>query len=335
MEFDAETAGPHRVRELWFKDGNLILEAGNSQYRVYGGFLGARSHVFADMLEIPQPPDSELVEGCPLVRIPDPDVEVTPFSKAMFEPEYFMPYPAHTTFDAIVGCLRLSHKYGVDYLRQRALVHFSSGYHTKLHMLDAYMEDRDDGECPSWLVRNNPILTIRAIQLAREVDAVWILPKAFYNLANDFDQAGTAAILNGSLYNGVQCRLSVQDQISFLDGHLVQRRTTAAEALRFLSEPLNIDGCDEPPECHYGRLIGVQHGRGFLNLFPSSFLILWDEEDWDLLEDVCPTCLATLRKVRQDAREAFWERLPAIYNLPPWEELEQMKVAAIGTSQAV
>jgi hypothetical protein len=39
------------------------------------------------MLSFPQPADAELVEGCPLVRLLDPDVEVTPFLKAIFQPE--------------------------------------------------------------------------------------------------------------------------------------------------------------------------------------------------------------------------------------------------------
>lgn len=83
---EVETS-PHRVQELWFDDGNLVIQAGNSQYRVFRGILAARSPVFQDMLSFPQPPDSELVEGCPVVFLPDSSMEVGAFLRAIFEPE--------------------------------------------------------------------------------------------------------------------------------------------------------------------------------------------------------------------------------------------------------
>jgi hypothetical protein len=75
------------VQELWFDDGNIVLRAGDSLYRVYRGTLTSRSSVFQAMLSLAPPPNSELVEGCPLVELPDPEVEVTPFLRAIFEPE--------------------------------------------------------------------------------------------------------------------------------------------------------------------------------------------------------------------------------------------------------
>ncbi|KAJ7119162.1 hypothetical protein C8R44DRAFT_540134, partial [Mycena epipterygia] len=120
---------PHRIPELWFEDGNLIIQAGNSQFRVYRGVLATRSPVFQDMLSFPQPPDSELIAGCPLVRLQDSASEVTAFLKSIFDSGYFLfTTPVQTEFEAIAGILRLSHKYGVDYLCRRAFVHLSSYY---------------------------------------------------------------------------------------------------------------------------------------------------------------------------------------------------------------
>ncbi|KAF8209359.1 hypothetical protein K438DRAFT_2062479 [Mycena galopus ATCC 62051] len=120
------------AQEVWFVDGNLIVQAGNIQYRVYRGFLATYSKVFEDMLSLPQPPDAQLAEGCPFVKLPDPEFEVTPFLRAIFQPDFFIPFPARTEFDTIVGYLHLSHKYGVDHLLRRALVHFSSRYPSEL-----------------------------------------------------------------------------------------------------------------------------------------------------------------------------------------------------------
>ncbi|KAF7353906.1 BTB domain-containing protein [Mycena venus] len=122
-----------------------------------------------------------------------------------------MPYPAPTDFDVVVGCLRLSHKYGVEYLRRRALVHFSSRFPTTLPQFDRYLYGREDGPKEySWRFPESRNSRIRAILVAREVDAPWILPMAFYILAVNFERLGFA-IFNGAIYNGVDIWLSAED----------------------------------------------------------------------------------------------------------------------------
>ncbi|KAJ7119091.1 hypothetical protein C8R44DRAFT_707401 [Mycena epipterygia] len=328
---------PQRVQGLWFEDGNLVIQAGNSQFRVYRGVLAARSSVFQDMLAFPQPPDSELVDGCPLVCLPDPATEVTVFLKAIFHPEFFAPFPAPTTFDSIVGVLRLSHKYGVDYLRRRALIHLSSGHHNTLSETDcaSYTGDPDPSrslsEIMSWPGPDSDVSHMCTIQLAREIDAPWVLPLAFYNLSAVFHEVGNI-IFHGAVYNGLPVSLSMQDQQTFLIGHNSQNTSTYAAILQFLSYPrsADIEGCKSPARCTAERLNAVESSREMTCDSPSIPLDIWDSDDWDILQDVCPACLAVLKDAHQHARQAFWDKLPEMYGLPCWEELEKMKEAAIG-----
>jgi hypothetical protein len=67
-------------------------------------------------------------------------------------------------------------------------------------------------------------------------------------------------------------------------------------------------------------------------VFASAPLDVWVIADWRLLENLCPACLAVLQQTHEDARQAFWDKLPEIYGLPEWEELERLRAAAIGTS---
>ncbi|KAJ6577906.1 hypothetical protein B0H19DRAFT_985476 [Mycena capillaripes] len=335
----SEPIEPRRVQELWFRDGNLVLQAGNSRYRVYLGFLAARSYVFQNMFAFPQLPGSELVEGCRLVRLPDPDVQVTPFLKAIFDSKFFVPFPAPTDFDAIVGCLRLGHKYGVDYLYRRALVHLSSGYSTTLAQDDLINDYQLENDCVpsalerrSWEIPDDPAYSILAIQLARETGATWILPKAFYDLSATFSKLGTT-IFHGAVYRGVPTHLSLQDQISLLKGHDVQRSATVADGLGFLLSPFIIQGCVDPPLCLLERLDSVEcYNTKIIHKSPLSLLDMWGPEDWRLLQDLCSICLAVLKSQHKDSREGFWAILPEIYDLPSWERLEQMKATAIGTN---
>lgn len=43
-----------RSTRFWFKDGNVVLQAADTQFRVYKGILAAQSDVFETMFSIPQ-----------------------------------------------------------------------------------------------------------------------------------------------------------------------------------------------------------------------------------------------------------------------------------------
>ncbi|KAJ6567032.1 hypothetical protein B0H19DRAFT_1232965 [Mycena capillaripes] len=306
MDATSEPTEPRRVQELWFEDGNIVIQAGKSQYRVYRAFLAARSSVFQDMFAFPQP---------------------------SIRSSFFKPFPALTEFDTIVGCLRLGHKYEVDYLRRRALIHLSSNYHTTLSDYDLvrYHCDPDSSLPPSeislWDYQSDGsswIYIIAAIQLAREVDAPWILPHAFYEL-------GYAHTYVNAICNGVAVNLTAEDQESFAKGYIRQNTSTTADILRFLFHPLQIEGCTSRRKCFSERLGAMERIREKLR-DPSNPLGVWEEYEWKSLENLCSACLTVLKKTHADSRLAFWDKLPDTYGLSGWKELEKLKVAAIGTN---
>jgi len=339
VDQDAPPNGPHRPSELWFEDGNLIIQAGNSQFRVYRGVLAARSSVFQDMLAFPQPSDSELVEGCPLVHLPDTAGEVTVFLKAIFDSGFFLPYPFPTDLDTIAGTLRLSHKYGVEYLRRRALVHLTSSYPTTLSDFDAVFLDSTEGspllEAPSWHKPEMLAFKIFLIPLAREVECLWILPTAFYflSLSSGSMELG-AKIYRGTTYNGMSAGLSEADQEAFLNGSHKQSASIFDPILRFLLFPVEIAGCTQAM-CYKRRLQAFEANRQDREDYPYDPLVVWNSSDWELLGDICPVCLESLKQTYNEARQKFWDDLPKMYGLPPWPELERMRTAAIGTDLEV
>lgn len=72
--------------DLWFDDGNIILQAEKTLFRVYSGFLGARSSVFRDMLSFPPPAEgNDKLDGCPIVVLYDSARDVNYFLKAIFD----------------------------------------------------------------------------------------------------------------------------------------------------------------------------------------------------------------------------------------------------------
>jgi len=81
---------------LWFEDGNLILKAENSLFRIYTGLLAARSSVFKDMLAFPPPAEgNEMLDGCPIVTVYDNAKDMVFFLKAIFDSRcvFSSPFP--------------------------------------------------------------------------------------------------------------------------------------------------------------------------------------------------------------------------------------------------
>ncbi|KAJ7221390.1 hypothetical protein GGX14DRAFT_353760 [Mycena pura] len=329
---NADPTVAQRVQDLWFPDGNIILQAGNTQFRVYQGILAARSPIFQDMLSlrVVQPQDAELVEGCPLVHLPDSANEVTAFLKAIFDSEFFPSFPGHTTFDVVVGCLRLSHKYDVGYLRRRALVHLSSGFRMTLAEVDAPCSG-------SWeRLPGSATFSIRAIHVAREVGALWLLPHAFFELSNCFAASSRVGrhIFEGLVHEGVLITLSEEDQNCFFDGHDIQSKVLPLTFLAFLSSATTFGSCTDPLGlCDKIRFTIIHRAaRGIIQRPACVTGLFGPPSQWDapLHEDACSACSASIKGKYQDTRETFWEKLPIIYGLPPWAELETIKSDAIG-----
>ncbi|KAJ7612168.1 hypothetical protein FB45DRAFT_940017 [Roridomyces roridus] len=334
MQVDAP---PHRMQELWFDDGSLVIQCESTQFRVHRSILAACSPVFKDMLSLPQPPDSQMVEGCPVVQLSDSPIEAAMFLKAIFDPNYFRPFPARTEYPILQGCLRLSHKYEVDYIRHRALVHLSSRYRTTLAEHDTADEfdsdptpDRNLSTIISWPMPDDPTYRVAVVQLARQVDALWILPRAFYALSASIHELGGKA-LHGAVFNGLSVDLGIPDQMTLLEGHTIQTRASSSEILKSLVVMTQIPDCTAIARCPKERLSLVRSLLDVESQYPSHPLSVWDVADWDPFERLlCRVCLGALRKAHKKTRQAFWDRLPEIYGLPSWENLEKMKVEAIG-----
>lgn len=55
----------------WFEDGNVVLEAEMTRFKVYRGILATNSAIFSDMFSIGQPGIGRHAEGCPVVHLSD------------------------------------------------------------------------------------------------------------------------------------------------------------------------------------------------------------------------------------------------------------------------
>ncbi|KAJ6557724.1 hypothetical protein B0H19DRAFT_993531 [Mycena capillaripes] len=319
-----ETASPRSG--LWFKDGTLVLQAGASSFRVYAGLLAERSEVFHDMLQFPQPDHADSVEGCPVVQLPDAEGDATCFLKALFDYEFFPPYPAPTDFATMSGIIRLSTKYEVESLRKRALVHLSSAFPSDPSTYPP--------RSPSWKIEEGKGREwIRVILFARELSLDWILPLALYRASA---MCKPAEVMNGIHLDGVHMELSPQDKLLCLEQSNSLATSVSAATINFLWDPPSIPGCHgrndyEKWACTNSRFLARRDAEGWrADAFP---LTLWMPTDWAQLK-VCASCMTAMKAAHQQAVETCWDGLPERFGLPGWAELEQMKENALAPTSS-
>jgi len=72
---DQSPAKVNRSDLYWFNDGNVILQAEETLYRVHSFMFARHCGVFKDMFSIPQPSvqtEADLrIEGCPVIPLTD------------------------------------------------------------------------------------------------------------------------------------------------------------------------------------------------------------------------------------------------------------------------
>ncbi|KAJ7749696.1 hypothetical protein B0H16DRAFT_869645 [Mycena metata] len=304
---------PQRDADLWFLDGNLIVQSELLSFRIYGGLLANESPIFKDMLSIPQPANEAKIDGCPVVYLHDDPRDLKCFLRALFDYRFFPPYPAPTDFDTIAGVTRLSKKYEVDGLLRRALVHLASGFPMSV--------DEYSNPDASWPIIGN----LRVLTFARELSIDWILPVAFYRAC-----AGNTIkdILHGERHRGVLYRLAHEDRLLCLEQSQALRGAAAASVCDFLWNPTTIEGCKDPDGCIKNRTLFRRHvedWRWNKDILP---LRLWEEDDWDTLE-VCKYCLTAMRVTRRGALLAFWDGLPKRFGIAPWPVLIKTKTETL------
>ncbi|KAF8209537.1 hypothetical protein K438DRAFT_1811257 [Mycena galopus ATCC 62051] len=246
-----------RVPALWFPDGNLILSAHGVLFRVFKGILVARSPVFADMLADGDD-SAEMLDGWPVLHLDDSAADTMYFLKAIFDYEFFAPYPAPTDFDAIHGILRLGTKYRVAPLRRRALQHLSSAHPTSLAAWDglcgASSASTSTSNSSSASLVPAPYagpsfdpahLELPILTLARAARAPWVLPAAFLRAAAALAGGGLTSldVLEGIDYTGVHVELERGDKVLLLEAGGALLGEGTSELLGFLWSPTVCPGC--------------------------------------------------------------------------------------------
>ncbi|EDR12104.1 uncharacterized protein LACBIDRAFT_311092 [Laccaria bicolor S238N-H82] len=307
------TDSPTLVSDLWYDDGNIVLQAESSLFRVSLGVLAARSPVFDDIRKLPRSQDQEMYDDCPLIVLPDKAEDLANFLRAVYNSGFFQPPPSKTDFDTLAGILRLSTKYEIPYLRQRALLHLDT-------IICNTLQDHDTRENKRTIPPRNSLAFLIA-DLAHEMDLPWLLPPVLYFCTED--------IVRDYMYKGERKSMNKSQQVACIKALMPLIKWHQREVLSFLYLT-NVDGCKSFAQCNEGRLkLSRACSASEVNFSLISFSGLFEEV---VRRVVCTTCCIASRDAHLAGREALWEALPGLFDLPSWETLRTLRAQALAGS---
>ena len=179
---------------IWFEDGNVVLEAERTRFKVYRGLLASNSSVFKDIFSVPQPPGpfEEAVDGCPLIRLSDSANDVEIVLRALTDSGFviardncsehscsFLSFVCRyitskepVPLERVVAFLRLGRKYDFEALRIDALRRIFYEVPISLEEYDSRLHNSQ--------IRYEDMFWPRILNLAREQKLISVLPLALF-----------------------------------------------------------------------------------------------------------------------------------------------------------
>ena len=84
----SQESASKRDDQYWLEDGNLVLLAGQTAFRIDKGLLARQSIVFRDMFVASHPATGLTCDGCPIVRLSDSPEDLRALLQALMPVEH-------------------------------------------------------------------------------------------------------------------------------------------------------------------------------------------------------------------------------------------------------
>ncbi|KAH9922100.1 uncharacterized protein B0H18DRAFT_1212765 [Fomitopsis serialis] len=301
-----------RDEQFWFRDGNVVLQAGGVAFRVYQGTLSQNSEVFDGLFSVPQPVIADTFDGCPVIQLEDRPDDLRHLLRALFVGQRFYRHDEQLPFTVVASIVRLAHKYGMEHLRDDALERMKSCFSDDL---DVWSEaDVGMGSASMSYVDTD---AIAAVSIARLTDTYSMLPSALYTCC----QLDTEEIVNGvTREDGTTERLTQEDMLRCLNARrtLLHDNIVSAYTL-FTTTP---HGCTRHSDCELMRrnLADTHITFDTDGVEDYAYLADWDpyfrnKELSGSYHSLCPNCQAAILEHARELRLAAWTSLSKTLNL--------------------
>ncbi|KAJ7686503.1 hypothetical protein B0H17DRAFT_940412 [Mycena rosella] len=299
--------GPVTRSEIWYDDGNVILQSENTLFRVHWSILSQNSSFFRSLQGLPQPPEQPSIEGFPVIELPDtlPDVET--LLRALYYPTFLS--KKRLQLSVLAALIRLGRKYDFRDLLELAVERL---IYENPPTLDGYMalsNPRYNMTC----IESYTGVYFDIITLARENNILSVLPCAYYR----------AVLFSDQVFDGIEKKDGTSTSLAPIDQRrcvlgresVLKQRFRPGYTLAWLRTwDDHDDNCTAPSKCiksrdELFRKYTVDDGR---LLALATFQ----------LKGFCASCKGHANEAIVAGRKKVWEDLPGFFGLPPWDELK-------------
>ncbi|KAJ7457420.1 hypothetical protein FB451DRAFT_1564247 [Mycena latifolia] len=225
-----------------------------------------------------------------------------------------MPPPAEIDFHAVLGILRLSHKYDVDYLYKRALLHLETIYPVDLAKMDPLRSNK------LHYIPHSPVHDLKAIPILHEVGATWLLPFAYYSVGTHYTPK---LIMAGEMWDvlPVETKLTC----ALLQSHHLRASNRINSFLADRSQCLTAERCNSEKDVYIRVFLAER--ADYAGLIP---LAEWTGTDWnDLGEIVCDNCHTAAQQAHDSIAAVLWDEIPQHCGLESWDVLKEKRRLAL------
>ncbi|KAJ7472850.1 hypothetical protein FB451DRAFT_1558974 [Mycena latifolia] len=296
--------------EIWHPDGSVVLQAGDTQFRIHWSFLSRHSSFFRDMQGLPQPPDQPSVEGCPVVELSDRVEDVEYVLETLYNPLFFaqqtLPLPV------IASHIRLGRKYDFKDILQSVVERLTHENPTSLEEYDALNMPETGSYMPT-RVTGFRGFNFDLVTLARENNLFSVLPCAYYRAL----WRPQTEIFDGiTQRDGSIATLSPIDQrlLSLGRAAILRAQWDVGYTLGWVQDAeedcANVSACRRKKSSFFHQ----QVVKGdVIALHPVSSIDRFG---------LCQDCMKGAKKKMAAGRRKMWESLPTFFELPAWDELK-------------
>ncbi|CAL1717213.1 unnamed protein product [Somion occarium] len=312
-----------RHHDFWFDDGNIVILAEDTVFRLHRGVLARHSEVFRDMFGLAQPLNEHLIDELPVVEVLDTSEDFTILLSVLYDGDLRrilgarepLPFPTVSAF------LRLGFKYHIAVIREEAIYRLGLCFPTTLEDYDPdiFMQrEMPDvrrikrGWLPIALKRSD---AIEVVNLAHSFDLDNLLPSAYYVCA----QLPTFKLC----YAVEENRLDTLDLIRIFDGHkeltmLEFQKTSVLFQQRTSEQCKTVEFC----QTIMGDIALEYHPDKETLTFQECFKAPKDDGSWwkSLADDgLCQGCLEHVSQEYAEEINWIWSNLAEIFALDiPW-----------------
>ena len=237
---------------------------------------------------------------------------------------FFEPPPKNVAVDVVLSVALLSHKYEVQHLRRRSILHIE---HNHSMDMDTFVSRWLGTRKGPWFVQGFVGLEtlLNIIVTATYIDALWVLPAAYYYCS---DATPSHTLRETSSWNSSQSAIVLRN---ILAGKINLEIMDVAYDDLLGTPPCS--ECLHREKCASHKLAAAQKVRlSITQRKPagrkSHTLARWWDRKWlknKHCKGLCAPCSSACMSAYESARGDYWDKIPSAFNLPSWEELKSLR----------